>query len=117
MSISASCRVTESGSGDLGGGGWKGQLLDDCDSEGGASGGGLVATQGDQHFLVGIRSGSHWDAQRYPGNEYPAGPPDGDAWDVFLNTNFGRAIDEELVEVLRSLVIDLAGRASNDANL
>jgi hypothetical protein len=38
MTISTACRVVESNGGDLGGGGWAGHLLDDCDSEGGASG-------------------------------------------------------------------------------
>jgi hypothetical protein len=106
--ISAPCNVKESDHGDLGGGAWPGQLLDDCDSEQGASGGGLVASRGDDHFLVGIRSGAHWDREVFPVREFPQGPPDGAAWDRSINTNFSRAIDQELIDGLHSLVRELS---------
>ena len=107
ITISTVCQVRESAGNDIGGGGWPGQLLDDCDSEGGASGGGLVATNTGHHYLVGIRSGSHWDGDTFPANKYPHGPPDGAAWDISRNTNFSRAIDLELIENLRSLVEEI----------
>jgi hypothetical protein len=107
ITISTACRVLESEHGDLGGGEWAGQLLDDCDSEGGASGGALVASAGGDHYLVGIRSGSHWDKERYPQQKYPGGPPDGAAWDIFKNTNFSRAIDDELIAALRALIHEI----------
>jgi hypothetical protein len=96
MAISTSCQVIESTAADLGGGAWKGQLLDDCDSEGGASGGALVATVLDEHFLVGIRNGSHWDGGLFPVASFPQG--------------FSRAIDRELLQALKSLVEEI-GRA------
>lgn len=98
--VSRDCTVIESGKGDLGGGGWKGQLLDDCDSIGGASGGGIIAMLNGQHYLVGIRSGSHWSRQLFPVSEFPIGPPDGSRWDRYANTNFGRAIDARLLTEL-----------------
>lgn len=107
ITISTACRVVESNGGDLGGGGWAGHLLDDCDSEGGASGGGLVASIGAEHYLVGIRSGAHWDGAVFPQSRFPAGPPDGSSWDVHSNTNFSRAIDEELVRNLGLMVYEL----------
>ena len=53
ITISTDCQVRESRVDDLGGGGWPGQLLDNCDSEGGSSGGGLVAISGEQPFWWG----------------------------------------------------------------
>ena len=100
ISVSRNCTVIESGSDDLGGGSWKGQLLDDCDSVGGASGGGIVAVLDGRQYLIGIRSGSHWSEQLYPQSEYPAGPPDGSLWNRHSNTNFGRAIDIQLISQL-----------------
>jgi hypothetical protein len=117
ITISTACQVKESEPGDLGGGSWPGQLLDDCDSEGGASGGGLVASFEGGHYLVGIRSGSHWDGHRYPGTEYPDGPPAGEAWDVLSNTNFSRAIDTELIGELRSMLNELTDRSGNNTPL
>jgi len=117
MAISNDCQVIESRNDDLGGGAWAGQLLDDCDSGGGASGGGLVASAGDTHFLVGIRSGTHWDSKLFPKTQFPSGPPDGAAWDIFGNTNFSRAIDSELVEALSSLVRDNSIRKESGASL
>ncbi len=108
ISVSKNCRVIESGDDDLGGGSWKGQLLDDCDSTGGASGGGIIAVVAQEQYLIGIRNGSHWNEQVYPASEYPLGPPDGSVWDRHSNTNFGRAIDAhligELVKFVQSLV-------------
>lgn len=110
ISVSRDCTVIESSTGDLGGGGWKGQLLDDCDSGGGASGGGIVAVLNQQHYLIGIRSGSHWSEQDFPGDAFPDGPPDGAVWSRHSNTNFGRAIDacilQELQEFTRVLERD-----------
>lgn len=108
ISVSRDCSVVESSTDDLGGGDWQGQLLDDCDSGGGASGGGIVAVVHEKHYLIGIRSGSHWSEQEFPANEYPQGPPDGSVWNPDSNTNFGRAIDayilQELKEFTRVLV-------------
>jgi hypothetical protein len=109
VSESRDCTVVESDSDDLGGGAWKGQLLDDCDSTGGASGGGIVAVLGDQQYLIGIRGGSHWSEQVFPADEYPSGPPDGSIWDRRTNTNFGRAIDEQLLRELERFIQTLAG--------
>lgn len=107
INISTQCVARESTAGDLGGGAWKGQLLDDCDSEGGASGGGLVASVNGESFLVGIRSGAHWDGGAFPAPDFPDGPPKGSRWDILINTNFSRAIDLELVAELRSLIAEL----------
>jgi hypothetical protein len=104
IGVSTECRVVESRPGDIGGGAWQGQLLDDCDSGDGASGGGLIADRDGDHFLVGIRTGSHWDESTYPAREFPRGPPAGSRWDVRLNTNFSRAIDKELISALRGLL-------------
>jgi len=101
---SGNCTVVESLPGDLGGGAWKGQLLDDCDSGDGASGGGIIAVLDGQSYLVGIRSGSHWSDLVYPADRYPAGPPDGAVWDRRLNTNFGRAVDTKLMAELAGIV-------------
>jgi hypothetical protein len=105
ISFSDDCSVFESGDNDLGGGKWKGQLLDDCDSAGGASGGGIVAVINQQHYLIGIRGGAHWSEQDYPQVSFPAGPPDGSPWDLNANTNFGRAID---VKIMREFIDFLA---------
>ncbi|MDX2479276.1 MAG: hypothetical protein QNK24_02945 [Desulfuromusa sp.] len=107
ISESRNCIVVESHGNDLGGGTWKGQLLDDCDSADGASGGGIIAVLNQQHFLIGVRNGSHWDEQVYPADRFPSGPPDGSAWDRRTNTNFGRAIDKTLLEELNLLIQSL----------
>ena len=104
ISESKDCMVVESGNDDLGGGTWKGQLLDDCDSADGASGGGVIAVFNQQHFLIGIRSGSHWSEQVYPVGSFPKGPPDGSVWDRRSNTNFGRAIDVSLLHELEQYI-------------
>ncbi len=101
ISVSRDCTVIESTGDDLGGGGWKGQLLDDCDSGGGASGGGIVAVLKQQHYLIGIRSGSHWSEQVFPADEFPDGPPDGAVWNRHSNTNFGRAIDADILQEIQ----------------
>ena len=106
ISESGNCKVVESEDGDLGGGTWRGQLLDDCDSTDGASGGGIVAVLNQQRFLIGIRNGSHWSEQVYPADSYPLGPPEGSVWDRRLNTNFGRAID---IHLLRELDVFVQG--------
>jgi len=105
---SRNCTVLESGSGDIGGGSWKGQLLDDCDSTEGASGGGILALLDTQYFLIGIRNGSHWSERTFPVDRFPLGPPDGSHWNRHSNTNFGRAIDahilheiDEFIQLLR----------------
>jgi len=107
ISLSVDCHAAESRPGDLGGGTWPGQLLDDCDSGQGASGGGLLATLGQEVVLVGIRTGSHWDASIYPTARFPDGPPPGARWDVMSNTNFARAIDGGLISALRAFLIRL----------
>ncbi len=112
ISVSSHCRVIESQRSDLGGGTWKGQLLDDCDSTGGSSGGGIVAVSQGQQLLIGIRNGSHWSEQAYPAELYPTGPPDGANWDQSANTNFARALDESL---LNELQIFVHGLISSDA--
>jgi len=107
MSVSRYCNVIESKNGDLGGGAWPGQLLDDCDSANGSSGGGIVAVLSGKHYLVGIRNGSHWSEQVFPSKEYPLGPPDGANWDRLSNTNFARAFDADLLGALKSFTIGL----------
>lgn len=97
ISQSRDCVVVQSKGGDLGGGTWKGQLLDDCDSADGASGGGIIAVLNQEYYLIGIRNGSHWSELLYPADGYPAGPPDGSVWNRLSNTNFGRAIDTKLL--------------------
>jgi len=101
---SRNCTVVESRDGDLGGGAWQGQLLDDCDSADGASGGGIIAVLGRQHFLIGIRNGAHWSETVYPAERFPSGPPDGAPWDRRLNTNFGRAVDAQLLGALLAMI-------------
>jgi len=104
ITASANCTVVESERGDLGGGAWKGQLLDDCDSADGASGGGIIAGLGQQFHLIGIRNGSHWSEHVYPVERFPSGPPDGAIWDRRLNTNFGRAVDTRLLLEMQSII-------------
>lgn len=107
ISESFGCSVTESLGDDIGGGVWRGQLLDDCDSGGGASGGGIIAVYEGNRYLVGIRTGSHWNGEVFPASEFPAGPPAGSGWDPRFNTNFARAIDVNLMRVLSEFVTDL----------
>lgn len=108
ISVSNHCRVIESKHGDLGGGAWKGQLLDDCDSAGGSSGGGIVAVTKGKQYLIGIRNGSHWSQQSYPVDKFPAGPPDGSSWDQSANTNFARAFDRNLLNELKNFSLSLS---------
>jgi hypothetical protein len=109
MSVIPECRVIDSRVGDLGGGGWVGQLLDNCDSGPGASGGGLVAVRDGVGWLVGVRSGSHHDGVAFPLREFPDGPPDGSAWGADTNTNFARAIDGEMLAALKGFLEALNG--------
>ncbi len=97
VSVTTGCGAVASGPDDLGGGGWAGQLLDDCDSEEGASGGGLVVVRDGRSLLVGIRGGSHWDRQAWPPERHPAGPPPGSRWDPRRHTNYARAFDHDLL--------------------
>jgi len=112
ISMSRHCTVVESRSGDLGGGTWQGQLLDDCDSTGGSSGGGIVAIVDGQQYLVGIRNGSHWSEEVFPSGQFPQGPPDGSLWNRHTNTNFGRAIDAQLIHELRRFSQNLEAHKS-----
>lgn len=107
ISASRNCTVIESGHDDLGGGSWRGQLLDDCDSTDGASGGGIVAVMGGQQYLVGIRNGSHWSEEEFPVSEYPHGPPDGSVWSRHTNTNFARGIDAHLIDEFKKFIKDI----------
>lgn len=107
LRISRNCSVAESVHDDLGGGGWRGQLLDDCDSADGASGGGIIAVVNGQQYLVGIRNGSHWSEELYPESVYPHGPPDGSVWSRHTNTNFSRGIDINLINKFRIFVKDI----------
>lgn len=107
ISVSRNCSVIESSENDLGGGGWAGQLLDDCDSGTGASGGGIVAMLDDRQYLIGIRSGSHWSESKFPAKDYPNGPPEGAVWDLQSNTNFGRAIDAHIMLELEEFTRDI----------
>ena len=113
ISVSRNCSVIESSGDDLGGGVWEGQLLDDCDSVGGASGGGIVAVLDKQQYMVGIRNGSHWSEQAYPASEYPSGPPGGSAWNRHTNTNFGRAIDASIINDLKMFTRGLQKKNSS----
>lgn len=101
---SRNCTVIESRADDIGGGSWKGQLLDDCDSTDGASGGGILALLDQQPFLIGIRNGAHWSEQVFSVDKYPLGPPDGSVWSRYSNTNFGRAIDAHLLHQIMSFI-------------
>jgi hypothetical protein len=116
MVVSLDCAVVESNAADLGGGAWPGHLLDDCDSGQGASGGGLVASVDGRHFLVGIRTGAHWDEHIYPAQLFPTGPPAGAVWDVRSNTNFSRAVDAALLVSLSAFLEELAGASPLPGN-
>lgn len=109
MAVSGGCRVRQSGADDIGGGGWAGQLLDDCDSGFGASGGGLIKASDSGTYLVGIRTGSHWSPEAWPPRVFPSGPPPGARWDLRANTNFARGLDQELLDELGRLVREVLG--------
>ena len=111
VGISLDCQVRESVPGDIGGGSWPGQLLDDCDSTEGASGGGLIAWIADEQFIVGVRNGSHWDDDVFPVGEYPGGPPAGSLWNVHTSTNFSRAIDAGMLLALRKFLAEIEHNA------
>lgn len=97
MSVSAGCRAVFSRADDLGGGAWAAQLLDDCDSGVGASGGGMVVAGVDGPRLVAIRGGQHWDPSAWPEPQWPRGPPAGTRWDPARFTNYARAFDDRLL--------------------
>ncbi len=107
ISASRNCTVIESAHDDLGGGSWKGQLLDDCDSTDGASGGGIMAVINGQQYLIGIRNGSHWSEGEFPGSEYPQGPPDGSIWSRHSNTNFARGVDSNMIDEFKKFIKDI----------
>ncbi len=100
MSVASGCRVMVSGPGDIGGGAWAGQLLDDCDSGDGASGGGLVMIASGRPALLAIRGGAHWSREMWPPSRFPAGPPDGARWSPERYSNYARAIDDDLLDRL-----------------
>ena len=104
LSIAMNCSAQRSKKGDLGGGSWALQLLDDCDSDEGASGGGLLVYEAGDVFFVGVRGGAHWNASDFPMDRFPGGPPPGEPWDVTRNTNFARGFDEQLLGQLLTWV-------------
>jgi hypothetical protein len=97
VSVITGCQGVVSGTGDIGGGAWPGQLLDDCDSDPGASGGGLILQDGMHSRLLAIRGGSHWDPAVWPLAEFPDGPPAGSTWDPSRFTNYARTLDQHLL--------------------
>ncbi len=100
LTLAAGCRAVLSRAEDLSGDAGGRQLLDDCDSGTGSSGGALIlAHQGDPR-LVGIRGGQHWDVERWPLERFPDGPPTGQPWDPAVHTNYARAVDRELLMTL-----------------
>lgn len=107
ISVSAGCGAVFSGPGDLGGGVWASQLLDDCDSGVGASGGGMVVAHGDGPRLVAIRGGQHWDSAAWPAERWPQGPPPGARWDPKRFTNYARAFDDPLLTRLAEWLASL----------
>ncbi len=109
ISVVQGCQAVFSSPDDLGGGAWRGQLLDDCDSDGGASGGGMVASRNGRSLLVGIRGGAHWDADLWPPAQYPDGPPPGDIWHPRRHTNFARALDRTMLDSLAAWIMRLDG--------
>ena len=108
MSVSLPCQAVESQDSDLGGGAWAGQWLDDCDSMGGASGGGLIFSASGTHSLVAIRGGQHWDYTRWPLASHPDGPPRGERWDPEGFTNYARVIDVGMLNELQQWILQLA---------
>lgn len=109
VSVITGCHAVMSTSHDIGGGAWHGQLLDNCDSDLGASGGGLIVHDGMHSRLVAIRGGSHWDAQLWPADQYPDGPPAGSHWDPNGFTNYARTLDPSILTVLSDWLRGLPG--------
>lgn len=100
VSVTSGCLAIHSRRDDIGGGAWPGQLLDNCDSDLGASGGGLVSHDGVSSQLVAIRGGAHWDMLMWPPGEFPEGPPHGSLWSPDHFTNYARRLDETILETL-----------------
>ncbi len=100
MSVASGCRVMESGPDDIGGGAWAGQLLDDCDSGDGASGGGLVVVAEGRSAILAIRGGAHWSREVWPPARFPEGPPVGARWSPDRYSNYARALDDDLLQRL-----------------
>ncbi len=114
VSLAAGCQAVLSRVDDLSGDRLGRQLLDDCDSGTGSSGGALILAHDGVVRLVGIRGGQHWDMKRWPPNHFPDGPPSGLRWDPSSHTNYARAIDSELLEALGSWWTGL--KAGTDAS-
>jgi hypothetical protein len=102
LTLATGCRAVLSRAHDLSGDTHGRQLLDDCDSGTGSSGGALILSHGGEARLVGIRGGQHWDVDRWPPDRFPEGPPIGFPWDPGLHTNYARAVDAGLLETLRT---------------
>jgi hypothetical protein len=98
LALASGCRAVLSRHEDLSGDGQGGQLLDDCDSGTGSSGGGLILTRDGSARLVGIRGGQHWDGGIWPPERYPDGPPAGSRWDPNRFTNYARALDADILQ-------------------
>lgn len=105
IEVTGPCRATLSTTADIGGGAWPGHWLDGCPDEGpGASGGGLVSVHPEGLVLVAIRTGEHWDGERYPD-----GPPGDVTWNPAYNSKAARGVVgapraamEKLVEQVRN---------------
>jgi hypothetical protein len=101
LTLAAGCRAVLSRVDDLSGDAQGRQLLDNCDSGTGASGGALILAHGGVARLIGIRGGHHWNVDRWPPDRFPQGPPRGLPWDPTNHTNYARAVDAELLVSLR----------------
>jgi hypothetical protein len=108
LTLAAGCRAVLSRAEDLSGDDAGRQLLDDCDSGTGSSGGALILAHQEGPRLVGIRAGQHWDVERWPLEHFPEGPPTGHRWDPSSFTNYARAVDGDLLLMLRQWWSDLA---------
>ncbi len=115
ISVTTGCRAVLSSKQDIGGGAWPGQLLDDCDSDAGASGGALVTHRDGADWLIAIRGGAHWDRERWPADRWPEGPPPGGRWDIQAHTNYARAIDPDLVAQVSAWLTSLSDHPANPA--
>ena len=102
LTLATGCRAVLARAHDLSGDAHGRQLLDDCDSGTGASGGALILAHGGVPRLVGIRGGQHWDVDRWPPDRFPEGPPTGFPWDPNSHTNYARAVDAGLIETLQA---------------
>ena len=73
-------------------------LWDNCDSLPGGSGGALFVEREGRHELAGFRVGQLYDADRYP-----QAPPLGEKFDLQLNINVGRLLDNRLLDLLHRM--------------